>query len=216
MSTNILACDTATNACSAALLCGDTVFEEHVVAPRQHTNILLDQIQALLKKAELSFSDIDAFAFGAGPGSFMGLRLSASVMQGLAYTQKKPVVTVSTLQILAQYAHEQYSFDKVVAAWDARMDEVYAGQYVLHGDLMLPERADALLKPSDVSVPQGYFSAGNAFEVYLGHKADADIYPHASACARLALAAFLSGEICSPEQAVPNYVRDRVAFVSAK
>ncbi len=126
----ILAIDTATEACSAALLIigetGDTeISSRYQLAPREHSRLILKMIDELLTEADVPVSSVDAIAFGQGPGSFMGLRIAAGVVQGIAFAHDIPVVPVSTLKAIAQRAYEETGSAHVLATIDARMDEVY-------------------------------------------------------------------------------------------
>ena len=125
----ILALDTSTNACSAALFIDGVITEEFIVAPQQHAQLLLTMLETLLAKAKITLDDIDAFAFGRGPGSFTGLRIAASVTQALAFAKNRPVIPISTLQgMAAGWIREQtISTDEnntLLVCLDARMQEV--------------------------------------------------------------------------------------------
>lgn len=122
---NILAFDTSTEYLSLALRKGSETFQYDCNAGQTHSQIILPQIQALLDSAELQLSDLQGVAFGAGPGSFTGVRIAAGVAQGLGFGANLPVVSVCTLLALA----EASSADKVIACLDARMGEVYHAAY---------------------------------------------------------------------------------------
>ena len=127
MTSTLLAIDTATDACSVALISGNTTWEKFQLAPRQHAELILKMIDALLDEAKLRLQQLDAIAVGYGPGSFMGVRLAVSVAQGLAFGVKCPVIAVSSLRALAQSAYStavnqnDCTCDTVLAGWDARM-----------------------------------------------------------------------------------------------
>nr|VFK07335.1 MAG: tRNA threonylcarbamoyl adenosine modification protein YeaZ [Candidatus Kentron sp. FM] len=127
----ILAIDTATDACSVALHLDGDYREIHELAPRRHAEILLPRIRTLLSEAALSLRDLDALAFGRGPGAFTGVRIATGVIQGLAFGADLPVVPISSLHALAQGAWRERGEGNVLAAFDARMGEVYWGAYRL-------------------------------------------------------------------------------------
>ena len=129
----ILAIDTSTEACSAALLIDGDLQGVYKLAPREHSLLILKMIDGLLSDAGITVSELDAIAFGRGPGSFMGLRIAAGVVQGIAYAHELPVIPVSTLKAIAQRASEETRHQHVLAAIDARMDEVYWAAYSLQG-----------------------------------------------------------------------------------
>lgn len=216
----LLAFETATNACSVALLHQGIVYERFEIAPRQHTALLLPMIADLLNEHGLSRKDIDAIAFGRGPGSFMGVRLATGVAQGLAYALGRPLIPVSTLQILAQTAYETYSVDYVISAWDARMGEVYWGVYELQEGVMMTVTPDALSAPADLIIKrEGAALVGNAWSTYAANfKTEvmaartcyAECYPRARSLVAIAqqLAAF--HQTVSPFSVEPIYIRDKI------
>lgn len=202
--TNILSFDTATDACSAALLVENRAFSRFDIAPRQHAKLLLPMIQDLLQEAKINLSDIDVISFGCGPGSFMGVRLATGIAQGLAFGLQVPVIPVSTLQIIAQTAYEKTRAQKIVAGWDARMNEIYWGFYVCDDNgLMQAQQEDALCTLEKIDKPAlsaiGSRFAGNIFSD--------DTYPDSKAMLAIALSKYLCNEIVSPENAHPHYVR---------
>ena len=132
----ILAIDTATEACSVALLTDETCQEIFEIIPRQHTERVLPMVDEMLKKADLSLSQLDALAYNCGPGSFTGVRVATSVIQGLAFSADLPVIPVSSLAALAQLAYREEHKQKVLSAIDARMNEMYWGCYQLENGLM--------------------------------------------------------------------------------
>ncbi|MDF1653510.1 MAG: tRNA (adenosine(37)-N6)-threonylcarbamoyltransferase complex dimerization subunit type 1 TsaB [Coxiellaceae bacterium] len=221
---NILAFDTATNACSVALQVGDLQLDCHQIAPRQHSQLLLPTIDDLLSRDDLSFNDLDAIACGIGPGSFMGVRLAVSVAQGLAYACQKPVVGVSTLQILAQTAHERLGYERVIAAWDARMDEIYCGFFTIIDGVMQPVVEDQLIAPGTWQCKHegDWQLVGNAWSAY----ADAikrpdncqltteggELYPEAKSLLSLADDQWSKGKAVSALELVPNYIRQKVVY----
>src|SRR5690554_5815499 len=129
MTATLLALDTATEACSAALLHEGRVFHCAEVVPREHAQRLLPMIESLLQQAQIQLEQVDALVFGRGPGAFTGVRIATGMVQGLAFATGKPVIGISNLAALAQRAYREHGATQVCAAIDARMDEVYWGCY---------------------------------------------------------------------------------------
>jgi len=140
---NVVAIDTATDACSVALAMGDEVLSDHRIAPRQHARLLLSMIDALLTKGGLARGDLDGIVFGQGPGSFTGLRVAASVTQGIALGLDIGVIGVSSLAGIAQGCYREFGDRSIGVALDARLDEVYWGAYqVMSGPIGDEERSE--------------------------------------------------------------------------
>lgn len=225
----LLAVETATEACSAALCCDGVIQERFEVAPRQHGKLLLGMLESLLGEAGISVSQLDALAFGRGPGSFTGLRIAAGVVQGVALAADLPVVPVSTLAALSQNALADKLYDYAFAALDARMNEVYWGVY------MMNERRCAKLVGKEQVAPanaitfseQGAgIAIGNGWQTYLSElknrlgshilKIEASHFPHAKEVAYLGVDAYNDHQAVAPELALPVYLRDEVAKKKAK
>lgn len=222
--TTLLALDTATEACSVALLHRGGVLSHYEVIPRLHAQRLLPMIQGLLDEAGIALSALDAIAFGRGPGAFTGVRIAIGVVQGLAFALERPVLPISNLSVLAQRAHREQGVSQVAAAIDARMDEVYWGCYRLEGGEMRLAGAEAVLPPEQVGLPRAtegdWFGAGTGW----GYAArmpvsvaaqDAGLLPHALDLLTLAGFAWQRGEGVPAEQAQPVYLRDKVATPKA-
>jgi tRNA threonylcarbamoyladenosine biosynthesis protein TsaB len=219
----ILAIETATAACSAALSIDGEVSERQALAPREHALLILPMIDALLAEAGLPVGGLDAIAYGRGPGSFTGVRIAASVVQGIAFAADLPVVAVSTLATLALGAMHETGEHRVMAALDARMAEVYWGLYAREPDA-LPrlQGEESVCAPRAVVVPEGglWTAAGNGWASYrqellerAGQRVKRivpDLEPRAGDLVRLAAQAYRQGEILRPEEAVPVYLRDTV------
>ncbi len=218
--TTLLALDTATEACSVALLHEGRVLSHYEVIPRLHAQRVLPMVRELLGEAGIALSALDAIAFGRGPGAFTGVRIAVGVVQGLAFALQRPVLPVSSLAVLAQRAHRERGVKQVAAAIDARMDEVYWGCYCLDGGEMRLAGSEAVLPPEQVALPrhaQGdWFGAGTGW----GYAArlpvqpagmDAALLPHAEDLLALAGFAWVRGEALAAEQAQPVYLRDNVA-----
>jgi tRNA threonylcarbamoyladenosine biosynthesis protein TsaB len=220
--TTLLAVDTSTDACSVALLHKGNVYEDFRVIPRQHTKQVLPMIDALLKTHQLTVQDLDAIAFGRGPGSFAGIRIATGVAQGLAFGAEKPVIPVSTLASIA-YQRFQEGAQHVVAALDARMDEVYWGAFENIDGYPVVIEQERVNHPERVSLPfdaqwegagsgWGYASSMSALVQEKVATINPDVYPTASAMVRLAERAWQKGETVAPEEALPVYLRDDVAW----
>ena len=217
-----LALDTSGDACSAALVIGDAVSERHQVVPRGHARLLLPMLESLLQEADIGLGDLDGLGFGCGPGSFTGLRIAAAVVQGLAFAADLPVVPVSSLAALAQGAPA----DRVLAAFDARMGEVYWGAYRRNGNgLVELSGLERVLPPERVALPDGtgWVAVGGGWVAYsealrraIGDipLLDTPLWPHARDVARLALDGLATGRAVEAEQAVPVYLRDQVTHRS--
>lgn len=218
----ILAIDTATEACSVALLhAGGLVVRSETVG-QKHSERVLPLVDAVLAEARLPLSAVDAFAFGAGPGSFTGLRIACGVVQGLAYGCRRPVVGVGNLRALAAAAFAQRPAAAIgLAAIDARMREVYCAVY-RNDDDVSEVRTPTLEAPAaleDIRRESGAdLVAGDALTVFADTwvAADAERLPAArggaSEIARLAQRDLARGRAVAAAEAAPAYVRDRVAL----
>ncbi|MGD2112274.1 MAG: tRNA (adenosine(37)-N6)-threonylcarbamoyltransferase complex dimerization subunit type 1 TsaB, partial [Gammaproteobacteria bacterium] len=156
MTVRVLALETATAACSAALYIAGEVRERHALAPQRHAALILPMIDALLAEAQLPVARLDGIAFGRGPGSFTGVRIATSVVQGVAFAADLPVVAISTLAALAQGAMRETGTDRVLAALDARMSEVYWGVYLQDSNAMARlQGEECACAPDRVPLPDG-------------------------------------------------------------
>lgn len=216
----ILAFDTSTEYCTAALLIDGAVQVREVHAGQTHSQLLLPMCQDLLAEAGFALNQLDGIAFGAGPGSFTGLRIACAVAQGLALGADVPVYGVSSLLALA----EASAAPRVIACLDARMGEVYHAVYERVAGDWHEVSAPLLSAPEQVSpVPgSGWCGSGSGFRVYAAvmqaryetalSQLRADLYPHAREIAVLAAPRFAAGEGMVAELAAPLYVRDKVAL----
>lgn len=220
----ILALDTATEACSVALALGDAVLADSVITPRGHTARVLPMVKALLAEGGVTLGALDGLAWGCGPGSFTGLRIGTSVVQGLALARDLPVAPVSNLEILAQGAWREAGSERVLAALDARMGEVYWGAYEIgDGALMRLVADDRVCHPEAVpALPggAGWWGAGRGWAAYAEHLSRpqgglAGCLPEAVPLARDALPRarqlLEEGKGVPAERAQPVYLRNRVA-----
>ena len=223
MSSTVLAIETSTEVCSVAVLCGDQVIELVETVGHNHSERVLPMIDAALTKAGLALGGIDVFAFGAGPGSFTGLRIACGIAQGLAYGRRKRVVPIGNLRALAARAFSVADRGNVLlAAIDARMNEAYCAIY--RRDESVSEiRAPALERPqslAQLAADAGIdIVAGNALSVFAGvwppsrtWVALPDATPTAATIAKLARIDAARGLAVAPEHAIPIYVRDHVAL----
>lgn len=220
----LLALDTASDACSVALMLDRRILRRHEVRARAHAELLLPMVRALLDEAGIALADLDALAFGRGPGAFTGLRIAAGVVQGLAFGARLPVIGVSDLAALAQGAFDRDGVSRAAVAVDARMGEIYWGVYrqgedgLAHG--VVPERvcpAEQAGLPADGrrwwGVGTGWRAYGDALAIATagrGRQLDAGRLPDAADMLPLARAALDRGEALPPVQAVPVYLRENV------
>ncbi|NOQ87788.1 MAG: tRNA (adenosine(37)-N6)-threonylcarbamoyltransferase complex dimerization subunit type 1 TsaB [Gammaproteobacteria bacterium] len=233
----ILAIDTSTEACSAALYIDDeashvnnskNITSRYQLAPREHSRLILKMIDDLLTEAALSVSVLDAIAFGRGPGSFMGLRIAAGVVQGIAFAHDIPVIPVSTLKATAQRVYQETGSHHVLAAIDARMDEVYWAAYSLKDQQWLLHGEESVISPDKVSLPKmadqsevTWVGAGTGWASYKDRLLQAlncqlstispECFPNAEVIVKLAVDEFRSGNTVSAAEAVPVYIRNDVA-----
>jgi tRNA threonylcarbamoyladenosine biosynthesis protein TsaB len=225
---NILAIDTATEACSAALYINGELKSCYQLAPREHSRLILKMIDGLLAEADLAVSQLDAIAFGRGPGSFMGLRIAAGVVQGIAFAHDLPVIPVSTLKAIAQRAFEVTKNKHILTAIDARMDEVYWAVYSLRQQCWHLHGQEAVMSPDKVSLPEkfsqsdeSWVAAGTGWSSYkdrllltVNRRLPTilpDCLPSAEVIAKLAIAEFNAGNTVTAADAIPVYLRNNVA-----
>jgi tRNA threonylcarbamoyladenosine biosynthesis protein TsaB len=218
---NLLAVETSTELCSVALLRGGELFLEEAMAENRHSDLLVPMLRRVLDRAHLAPRQMDAFAFGQGPGSFTGLRIACGIVQGLAFAAGRPVVPVSTLLALAEQTNE----GRVIAALDARMGEAYVAAYSRNADdwdeVIAPRlvRADAL-----PPLPgRRWVATGSGFDRHpwlrdayregVEMRFEGDL-PRAGSIARIAARRLGRGAGVPAEQAAPLYLRDKVALTS--
>lgn len=219
MTINLLALDTSSKACSVALVRNDKIDQVIELAERQQTKQILSQIQQLLKEASLVFNQLQALAFTCGPGSFTGIRLGASIIQGLAFGVNLPVVPISTLQVIAQNAYLEFDVQQAAVAINAYGGKIYWGAYQLaETGQMVAVSADTLCSPEEVVLPnienEKWIGIGEGWALYkdillerLEIQAIYDqLYPQAKYLASLALMDFIMGKFVSAEEALPVYL----------
>lgn len=226
---NILAIECASEVLSVAVYRGGSLHEQVESGLRRHGDRLLPLIDAVLEQAGIAKLDLDAVAFGAGPGAFTGVRMAAAAAQGIAYGLDLPALPVSTLAALAQEGFSRGAAAPLLPLLDARMGEVYAGFYELDGQgLVQPLQPDRLLRPEEIALPGDdvWCAFGPGLHAYrgvlsrqLGYRMDAlerSVYPHAASVARLAARALRAGEGVAAASALPVYLREKVAQTEAE
>ena len=218
---NLLAVETSTELCSVALLRGEDLFVEEAVAENRHSEMLVPMIRRLMERSRLTATQMDAFGFGQGPGSFTGIRIACGIVQGLAFAARRPVVPVPSLLALAEQSNE----GRVIAALDARMDEAYLAAYARNGDdwdeVIAPRLASRDALPP---LPGRRWAAtGSGFDrfdwlrdAYRGPvemRFEGDL-PRAGSVARIAARRLARGGGIAAEHAAPLYLRDKVALTT--
>jgi tRNA threonylcarbamoyladenosine biosynthesis protein TsaB len=219
-----LAFEASTRRLSVALWNEGELAEKSADMPNGGSELLLPWANELLAEAGLGLKQIDGIAFGAGPGGFTGLRLACGVAQGLAFGLDLPVVPVGTLAALAL----SHGDGKVLACLDARMNEVYVAAYRVEGETVEEVMAPKVGAGETAPLPEGddWYGVGDGFAAWgevlrrrmAGHLRGDDplVYPHATAVARLAVPVLARGGGVDVAQAVPLYVRDKVALTTAE
>lgn len=223
----LLAIETATEACSAAVYLDGQVYSREAIAPQKHSELILPMCDEVLADAGLSRVALDAVAFGRGPGSFTGLRIAVGVAQGAAFALDRPVVPVSTLAALAQGAADEGA-DHILAALDARMGEVYWGAFQVSDGLVTAAGPERVSAPEAVSPPgagpwtgvgSGWASYGSLLQAPMGTLLQRVLdgrFPLARHVAMLAAQAYAAGESVAAHEALPVYLRDNVADPRAR
>jgi len=220
----LLAVDTSSDACSAAVSVDGQIISRFEIAPRRHAEILLPMLDELLHEAGISVAQLDVLAMGCGPGAFTGLRVAAGVTQGLAFGADLPVVMVSTLTALAQRGWREQRTKQVLAGFDARLGEVYWSACQLdEAGFMTATGNERVCRPEDIPMPDSanWLGLGSAWQVYSDVLSDrlgarcldwqGDIYPHAIDISVLGEHAYAAGQAVSAEQVLPVYLRNDVA-----
>lgn len=223
----LLALDTSSEGCSAALFVDGDVIEKFEIAPRGHTRLLMPMVRELLAEQRLRPNDLDALAFACGPGSFTGVRIATGVIQGLAWGLSLPVVPVSSLEAVAFGAIEAMQVSEgggIAVAFDARMSELYWGCFRNRSGLPELQGEERVCPPSNVVLEADitrWDGAGRgwAFRADMPEEVsskinsvDETLIPRASWVARLAAVKFDNGLAVPAEQAQPVYIRDEVAW----
>lgn len=231
MTQRLLAIDTSSEACSVALSHGDKLIERFTDQPRKHAELVLPMVDELLAEADITLQQLDAVAFGCGPGSFTGLRIAAGTVQGLAYGADLPVVPISSLAVLAHRAFREKGWQMCHVAIDARMGEVYWGSYqVEHGNAQL-QGQECVCKPEHLAQASLMTNFDRSYGVGSGWGyrdvlecttgpligCDETLLPHAKDVLLLAQARLIRAEknseqvTVAPHQVAPVYLRNNVA-----
>jgi tRNA threonylcarbamoyladenosine biosynthesis protein TsaB len=219
-----LALDTSSNACSVALQIGDEITTSHVIKPREHTAILIPMIEQILRDADEALEDLDGIVLGNGPGSFIGMRIAASVVQGIAYAAGIKVVPVSSLAAIAAEAFATHEGERVVVTQDARMSEVYLAIFSRDADGLPRAEGDVSLHNTSETIAEqsggAMLAAGAGWQSYpefleinsrlIVGRVDV-LYPNARYLLSSGIRNWDAGRAISPEQIVPEYVRMKVA-----
>jgi tRNA threonylcarbamoyladenosine biosynthesis protein TsaB len=223
----LLAFDTSTSWLSVACGGNEAWCVRGEPAGQAHSERLLDLVDAVLAEAGWSLRSLDGIAFGAGPGSFTGVRIACGVAQGLGLGAGLPLAPVPTLEALAQAAWRIHSAARVVACLDARMREVYVAAYARESGRWNAVLAPAVLSPADVAMPSAsrgaWHGAGNGFAAYPAlatqlaiDAVHADAVPDARAIGELGEPRLVAGEGVAARDALPFYVRHHVALTTAE
>lgn len=219
----LLAIETSTESCSAALQIDGEVISLSELAPRRHNEIILSMCEQVLVQGQTTLSQLDAIAFGRGPGSFTGVRLASSITQGIAMGQDLPVIPVSSLAAMAQAAFEEKRVSNVLSCIDARMQEIYFGLYSLNDEQIMNLVDDEKVIPPhaiNMDVDDDCYGVGTGWKTYADvlHQAlgknlsyNASAFPLAEYVAKLAKVYFEQGKAVSAVEALPVYLRDNVA-----
>lgn len=226
MSTRILALDAATEACSVAIWNDGEIHALYELCPREHTQRILPMVEQVLAESGITLSDLNALAFGCGPGSFTGVRIGIGIAQGLALGANLPVIGLSTLNTMAQGAFRMTGASNVLAAIDARMGEVYWGKYRRNqqGEWQIIG-AEQVLSPEHVieqlkTVDGEWATVGTGWAAYPEIAKENDLIltdgkmllPQAEDMLPLALQRWSNGEIQAVEDVQPTYLRNEVTW----
>ncbi len=220
----ILAFETATEACSVALLIDGEIRERFEIAPKQHTHLALPWAEELLNAAGIKKAELDVIAVGVGPGAFTGVRLAVALVQGIALALDKPVVPISTLAALAMQADKKHS-QNVLAAIDARMGEIYCAQFTFVDDGLVDAASEEIvIAPQSFHLQASgkFVGAGTGFAAnnrVLQSNLQAQLVacnpqalPHAADIAKLAARDYVLGKAVAPDVLEPAYLRNKVAL----
>ena len=212
---NILSIETSSACCSVCIKTDqlETQLYENV-APNTHGEIIFEFIEMALKESEINKEDLDYIAFGSGPGSFTGLRVGCSVVQGLGYGLKVPVIPISSLRIIAQQAIEKLSPKKIVVINDAHMEELYVGEYKCSKNIAVNLKPDYFIHKDRIyelinSFSEDFIFIGNAInliEKNLQKKIIHNFTPKANFCFKIADYLIINKKFIPAEEVTINYI----------
>jgi tRNA threonylcarbamoyladenosine biosynthesis protein TsaB len=225
---NLLALDTCSECCSAALFYDGHLYEVSQLTQRGHSELILGMMDRLFEQAGTSIASVEALAFGRGPGSFTGVRIGVSVAQGIAFARDIPVIPISSLAAVAQQAANDVAVDQFAVAIDARMGEIYCAHYQRQAGLAILVDQERVCIPSDflplgqqntVGVGTGWQTYGTELRGQFSSQlvdVKPETFPMASRIIDLAQVEIAAGRLLSAEQALPVYLRDNVAKKKAE
>ena len=219
----LLALDTSSSACVVAVQSDGDIYDTNVIAEREHTKILMPTIRESLAEAGLSITEVDAIILGNGPGSFIGMRIAASVVQGISLSTDIPIVAISSLELVAFDVFHNSNCDVVAVAQDAHMDQIYLGLYKkADNDRGFKSIGQERIEAStyQITVVNDFVAAGFGWIKYKELvenninsivEVTENFYPKSSALLELGKIAFLNGEVIGPDKLQPTYLRENVA-----
>lgn len=215
----LLAIDTATEACSVAVMVSDATFCRFEICPQQHSQRLLPMVDELLTQAQIKIGDLDGLIYGRGPGSFTGVRIATGMIQGLALGTGLPVAGISTLAAMAQQVMDETDAEWVVSAIDARMGEVYFAQYQNKKGIAVDVGEECVCAPEMAAerLPASFVPAGTGWAAYPALSSIITdpvsvLYPNAEAMLKLGHQKFEQGDVTSVDEIQPVYLRDKVTW----
>jgi len=220
---NLLALDTSSTACSVSISINDKKLSSHSIEPNNHTRSLIPMIEGILNKANAKLTDLKAIVLGVGPGSFIGMRIGASVAQGLAFANNLRIIPVSSMEAIALEALESSDLDQIIVAQDAKMNEIYIGEYKLNKSSLIELVSPIRLHSIDHEIVLdkkkriGITGIGAIQYPQIIQKNDSLItlqdefnYPNASYLITLGETHFASGNTIKPENLILDYIRYKV------
>ncbi|NVK39262.1 MAG: tRNA (adenosine(37)-N6)-threonylcarbamoyltransferase complex dimerization subunit type 1 TsaB [Gammaproteobacteria bacterium] len=228
---NFLAIEAASDSCSIALKTDNTIINRLEAAPRMHSRLLYPMLNDVMAEAELRPNQLDAVIFGKGPGSFTGLRIAAATAQGIGFACDIPLIGVSTLQAMAQQAHQEHKQNNVLAVMDARMNELYIGHYQADDAGLMQACMDDLICPIQVPANElplqsdTYFACGHglklwdqfdaSLQAYINEQ-DAEQVLKAESLLPMAVNLFNQKQVLAPEDIELVYLREQSHWKTIK